>query len=55
MDNETADKTLQLLNKTLFCSLLGTIFSDANLYAQVKEHIRKNNLYLFKQIETCNE
>lgn len=44
-----------LLSKTLFCALLGSIFTDKDLYQQVKSHVKENNLYLYKQISGCNE
>lgn len=46
---------LELLGKTLFCSVLGTLYTDVELYEKVKNHIEKNNLFLFNQIEKCNE
>lgn len=48
------DKALNLLNKTLFCSLLGSLYSDQELYQRVKDFIKKNNLYLYKQFSSCN-
>lgn len=44
-----------ILSKTLFCSVLGTIYKDQDLYKAVKKHLEENNLYLFKQIEKCND
>ncbi len=44
-----------LLSKTLFCSLLGTLRTNDELYQNVKKHVEKTNLYLFKQIEECNK
>lgn len=46
---------LDILSKTLFCSLLGTLYKNQDLYLKVKEHIKENNLYLYKQFEKCNE
>lgn len=51
----SGNAALSLLEKSLFCSLLGTLFTDEELYAKVKNHIKVNNLYLFKQIARCNE
>ncbi len=52
---EKADsKSLNLLSKTLFCSLLGSLYVNKDLYNQVKEHVKANNLYLYKQISSCN-
>lgn len=49
------NQTSSLLSKTLFCSLLGSIYQDEKLYKNVKEHLKDNNLYLFNQIEKCND
>lgn len=49
------DGALDMLSKTLFCSLLGSIYTDPDLYQKVKEHVRKNNLFLFQSIDKCNE
>lgn len=46
---------LNLLSKTLFCSLLGSLILNEDLYTQVKNHVKENNYYLFKQIEKCNQ
>lgn len=52
---QNSGNTEKLLSKTLFCSLLGTLISDQDLYQKVKQHVEKNNLYLYKQISECNE
>lgn len=52
--NEEGEATT-LLSKTLFCSLLGALYSNESLYKQVKEHLKNNNLYLYNQVEKCNE
>lgn len=44
-----------ILSRTLFCTALGTIYKDQKLYQAVKKHLEENNLYLFKQIEKCND
>ena len=49
------DEALGLLSKTLFCSLLGTLISDEELYQKVKEHVEKSNLYLYQQFDKCND
>jgi hypothetical protein len=49
------EKLIQHMGKTLFCSLLGSLYQDQELYQKVKEYIKKNNLYLYKQYGTCNE
>ncbi|MEX0798592.1 MAG: hypothetical protein WEB87_00060 [Bacteriovoracaceae bacterium] len=46
---------LNLLNKTLFCSVVGSLYQDQKLYKEVKSHLKKNNLYLYRQIEKCND
>lgn len=43
------------LGKTLFCSMLGTLYKDKELYEKVKEYMKENNLYLYNQYEKCNE
>lgn len=45
----------EVLSKTLFCSLIGSLFSNPDLYQKVKAHVKENNLYLYNQIDTCNE
>jgi hypothetical protein len=45
----------KLLSKTLFCSLLGSLFSNQELYMSVKNHLKENNLFLYNQIDKCNE
>ena len=47
-------EAVNLLSKTLFCSLLGALYNDQELYQQVKSHLKENNLYLYKQIANCN-
>lgn len=46
---------LDKVGNTLFCALLGSLYQDQELYNRVKDYIKENNLYLFKQIKTCNE
>lgn len=48
-------EALETLNRTLFCSVLGSIYQDQELYKKVKEHLKGNNLYLYRQIEKCND
>lgn len=53
-ENTKESSTAQILSKTLFCSLLGTLRTDDELYQKVKKQVELNNYYLFKQIEECN-
>lgn len=48
------DAALEVLNKTLFCSVIGSLYQDQDLYGKVKGHLKENNLYLYRQIEKCN-
>ena len=50
----SGDKALNFLSKTLFCSLLGTLFTDQALYQSVKEHVKKSNIFLYNQFDKCN-
>jgi len=52
---QSDNASLSLLSKTLFCSLLGSLYTDEELYKNVKKHLKNNNLYLFNQVEKCNE
>lgn len=52
---QVSTDALSLLSQTLFCSLLGTLFTDEELYKKVKKHIEEKNMYLYNQIEKCNE
>lgn len=45
----------RLLSQTLFCSLLGSLINNDKLYNDVKAHVKEHNLYLFNQIQKCNE
>jgi len=49
------DSAVELLSRTLFCSALGTLLNDADLYLKVKEHLKNNNKYIFNQISNCNK
>lgn len=53
--NENESTTAQVLSKTLFCSLLGTLRTNEELYQKVKNQVEANNYYLFKQIQECND
>lgn len=52
---KTPSAALDLLNKTLFCSTVGSLYADQDLYNKVKKHLKANNLYLYRQIEKCND
>ncbi len=52
--SQEGSPALKLLSKTLFCSLLGSLIMDEDLYAKVKEHVKTRNYYLFKQFDQCN-
>jgi hypothetical protein len=43
------------LERSLFCSLLGGLKKDTELYEKVKEFVKKDNLYLYKQYKKCND
>ncbi len=51
---ENQQKAIDRAEKTLFCSFLGTLASDADLYTKVKKHVENSNLFLFKKYEMCN-
>jgi hypothetical protein len=43
------------VSKTLFCSFLGTLFKDKDLYVKVKNFVKLENMYVYKQYDKCNE
>jgi hypothetical protein len=47
-------KLLEELQKGYFCSLLGTLYANPELYQQVKEFTKERNLFLYKKIANCN-
>jgi len=49
------DKMIELLGKTMFCSMLGTLYNDPELYQKVKDYMKEKNLYLYNQYEKCND
>lgn len=51
---DVSDLLLDKVSSTLFCSLLGTLYADQELYGKVKEYVKTNNVYLHKQFKTCN-
>lgn len=46
---------LGLLSKTMFCALVGSLFANQELYDKVKQHLKQNNLFLYKSIAKCND
>ena len=58
-ENETSKVSvnatlLSQVETTLFCTFLGAIRTDRTLYLKVKDHIKKNNHFLFQQYQKCN-
>ncbi len=45
---------LNMLSKTMFCTFLGSLIKNPELYKKVKEYIKTQNLYLYKQYDSCN-
>ena len=52
---ESSTEVVTVLSKSLFCSFLGTLYVDNDLYEKVKGHISKHNPYILKQYKTCND
>lgn len=50
-----SDKALEILGKSMFCSMLGSLYKNQELYQKVKDFIKEDNLYLYNQYEKCNE
>jgi hypothetical protein len=55
MESEQESPLLKIVSKTLFCTFLGSLYENKELYQQVKEYIKTKNLYIYKQYESCNE
>ena len=53
--NSFDQKIINQMGKTLFCSLLGSLYQNQKLYQEVKAYIKESNLYLYKQFKNCNE
>ncbi|RLA62367.1 MAG: hypothetical protein DRQ88_11820 [Epsilonproteobacteria bacterium] len=47
-------KTLEILEKTLFCSFLGSLLPNQDLYQKVKDFIKEQNLFIYNQYQKCN-
>jgi hypothetical protein len=45
---------ISLFQKTLFCSFLGSLINNRELYQQVKDYIKIQNIYLYNQYQKCN-
>ena len=45
---------IEKLNLTLFCSFIGTLYNDRELYVKIKNLMKQKNLFLYKQYEKCN-
>jgi len=54
-ENSEDNPVVKELSKTLFCTFLGTLYQDQELYQRVKEFIKEKNLYLYNQYERCND
>ncbi|TDJ08378.1 MAG: hypothetical protein E2O68_02075 [Deltaproteobacteria bacterium] len=48
-------KTLEILEKSLFCSFLGSLLPNQELYQQVKHFIKGQNLFIYNQYKKCND
>jgi hypothetical protein len=46
---------ISIFEKSLFCSFLGSLLNNKDLYQKVKEFMRAENIYLFNQYQKCNE
>lgn len=46
---------VEYVGKTLFCTMLGTLYKDQDLYQKVKDYMKENNLFIYNQYEKCNE
>jgi hypothetical protein len=50
-----SDEALKILNKNLFCTFLGTLYKNQELYQKIKSYIEIENPYLFKMYDECNQ
>lgn len=53
--SSVSSSVVETMGKTLFCSLLGSLKKEDELYNKVKEFVKKDNLYLYKQYRKCND
>ncbi len=49
------DNNSKEISKVLFCTMLGSLYKNKELYTQIKEYIKKDNLFLYNQYDKCNE
>ncbi len=49
------DSATKELSKTLFCSMLGSLYKNKELYQKVKDFVKEDNLYLYNQYKKCND
>jgi hypothetical protein len=55
-DRDAPIETLyNVLGKTMFCSFLGTLIKNTELYNEVKEFIQSENPYIYNQYSQCND
>lgn len=43
------------ISRVLFCTMLGSLYKDKELYTKIKEYIKNDNLFLYNQYDKCNE
>ena len=55
MSQDSGNPLVNALSQAYFCSFLGTLYKNQELYQQVKDYMKENNLYLYNQYEKCNE
>jgi hypothetical protein len=53
--NSSSQLMASTLSRSLFCSLLGSLKKEDELYKKVKEFVKNDNLYLYKQYKKCND
>jgi hypothetical protein len=46
---------LSVFEKSLFCTFLGSLLNNKDLYLKVKDFIKTENIYLYNQIPKCND
>lgn len=49
------DSNSKEISRVLFCTMLGSLYKDKELYTKIKEYIKKDNLFLYNQYDKCNE